>query len=103
MHERAKDLKTAPPALRLLAQYLDPTNEWETREGPQISRILKIVGTIDNLDQLDLPWASRPLVRKFNATPVLIQKEARLRRSIHSFVGSTVEGAHCAKTGHPPR
>eukprot|EP00435_Cladocopium_sp_Y103_P028037 s1171_g6.t9 len=63
------------PALGLLQRFLEADHP--KTEGFAVSGCLKVVGFLENLDELDIPAAARPVVRKFNGKPVLIEKESR--------------------------
>eukprot|EP00439_Symbiodinium_sp_Y106_P075533 s598_g15.t1 len=63
------------PAARLLARFLQ--EEGHPRpEGFSQSSCLKVVGILENLEDLGIPSVLRPIVRKFNGKPVLIEKES---------------------------
>ncbi|CAJ1389183.1 unnamed protein product, partial [Effrenium voratum] len=66
------------PATRLLLSFLE--EQHPKAEGFAESGCLKVVGLLENLEDLDIPAAARPVVRKFNGKPVLIEKESHHRR-----------------------
>lgn len=72
---KLKEPVLASPALGLLQRFLEA--EHPKSEGFAISGCLKVVGLLENLDELNIPAAARPMVRKFNGKPVLIEKESR--------------------------
>eukprot|EP00931_Biecheleriopsis_adriatica_P120251 TRINITY_DN95369_c0_g1_i1.p1 TRINITY_DN95369_c0_g1~~TRINITY_DN95369_c0_g1_i1.p1 ORF type:complete len:369 (+),score=75.36 TRINITY_DN95369_c0_g1_i1:114-1220(+) len=63
-------------AARLLRRFL-----WEEGhpkvEGSLVSRCFKVVGLLENMEELGIPLAALPVVRRFNGKPVLIEKETR--------------------------
>ena len=63
------------PAERLLRRFFEA--EHPKAEGFAVSCCLKVVGLLENLEDLDIPAAARPVVRKFNGKPVPIEKESR--------------------------
>jgi len=73
---QACDLATAPPGLRLLAQYLQEDGH-PFQEGTYRSRCLKAVGVIMNVEELNVPRVLQPVLHKFNGKPVLVERETR--------------------------
>lgn len=68
-----------PPESRsktLLAEYLEESGH-PLREGRNVSKCLKVIGLIENIEDLEIPGMLLPAVRKFNGKPVLIEKECR--------------------------
>ncbi|CAK9090789.1 Hypothetical protein (Fragment) [Durusdinium trenchii] len=63
------------PAVLLLQRFVADAHP--KREGFGVSGALKVVGLLENLDDLNIPSAVRPVVRRFNGKPVLIEKESR--------------------------
>lgn len=72
---KLKEPVLASPALGLLQRFLEADHP--KSEGFAISGCLKVVGLLENLDELNIPAAARPMVRKFNGKPVLVEKESR--------------------------
>lgn len=87
--EYAKDLSTAPPAVRLLAQYCkeapevdaDPNSEWRGR--------FKAIIRCENIEIFNFP----PLITGYNAKPVLIKQTGTLTRGeSNSYIIMDING-----------
>lgn len=66
---------SADPASRLFTTYLQKHHP--IRESASASGCLKVVGILENLESLEIPALLRPIVRRFNGKPVLVEKESK--------------------------
>lgn len=71
-----KDAASGSPGVQLLARYLREEGHPFT-EGSYVSGCLKVVGVLENLDDLDIPSAMKPVVRRFNGKPVLVERDSK--------------------------
>lgn len=62
------------PGRRLLARCLREEGH-PLREGTHVTGCFKAVGVIENIDDLSIPAAVKPIVRNFNGKPVLVERE----------------------------
>ncbi|CAE8675364.1 unnamed protein product [Polarella glacialis] len=65
-----------PAAARLLARYLHEEGH-PKKEGQMVSGCFKAIGVLEDLDQLNITAAARPIMRQFNGKPVLVERETR--------------------------
>merc|ERR1712129_597888 len=75
-HTLVTDPGHTPASVRLLSQYLEEDGH-PTREGTLVSGCLKAVGILENVEDLGIPAVLMPVVRKFNGSPVLVEREMR--------------------------
>jgi len=73
------------PGARLLARYLHE-GDHPRCEGTYVSGCLKAVGIIEETEALDMPAVLRPIVRRFNGKPVLVERETRRHDEVLSGV-----------------
>jgi len=90
---------SAPPALRLFAEYCKQAPEMESNPKSPWKGKFKICCRVDNIDELGLPF----FITSYNSKPVLIQKTGNIIRgeggkyvemdvNVHNF-GSIARGA----------
>mmetsp|Transcript_80928 Transcript_80928/g.252470 ORF Transcript_80928/g.252470 Transcript_80928/m.252470 type:complete len:428 (+) Transcript_80928:75-1358(+) len=70
-----EDSTRCSPGARLLSRYFSEGGH-PFVEGSYVSGCLKVVGVLENPEDLDIPAAMGPIVRRFNGKPVLVERES---------------------------
>jgi len=78
LSDAARKLPEDDPGLSLWKQYLEAGNE-ERAEGSSNSLLLKFIVKGENLEELTIPGWALPHIKRYNAKPVLMQRETLIR------------------------